>query len=93
MSSSTYLGYQSECFESFYDGSIYYDADFNALEDDTETVYEAKFDWKLGNGLICLFVATFGKLIDIHANLVVQTPTITRDHKEQEEYEALSGDE
>jgi hypothetical protein len=93
MSLSTYLGYESQCFESFYDGSIYYDADFKALDDDTGAMYEAVFDWKAGNGLLLLFGATFIKVIDIIANLIVPTPTITRDHKEQEEYELLSGEE
>jgi hypothetical protein len=93
MSLSTYLSYQNQCFESFYDGNIYFDANLTALDDDTGAVYLANFDWKAGNGLICLFVATAIKVVDILANVLVPTPTITRNRKEQEEYEALSGED
>jgi hypothetical protein len=93
MSLSTFLRYQNQCFDSFYDGMIYFDANLTALDDDTGAVFLANFDWKAGNGLICLFVATFIKVVDILANVLVPTPTITRNRKEQEEYEALSGEE
>jgi hypothetical protein len=51
-----YLGYQIQCFDTFYDGKVYFDADLNALDDDGGAAYVADFDWKAGNGLICLIV-------------------------------------
>jgi hypothetical protein len=93
MTLSTILAYENSCFESFYDGNVYFDADSNALDDENGATYLADFDWEAGNGLICLYLATFIKLIDIIANILVPTPTITRNRKEQEEYEALSGEE
>jgi hypothetical protein len=93
MTLSTILAYKNSCFNSFYDGTVYFDADSNALDDENGATYLADFDWEAGNGLICLYLATFIKLIDIIANILVPTPTITRNRKEQEEYEALSGEE
>jgi hypothetical protein len=93
MSLSTYLGYNNQCFESFYDGTIFFDADSNVVNNESQAAFLANFDWEAGNGLICIFVATFIKVVDILANVLVPTPTITRNRKEQEEYEGLSGEE
>jgi hypothetical protein len=93
MSLSTYLAYKESCFETFYEGEIAYDADSNVVDDDGQTAFVANFQWEAGNGLICLFVATALKIFDILANVLVPTPTITRNLKEQEEYEALTGGE
>jgi hypothetical protein len=93
MTLSTLLAYENSCFKSFYDGNVYFDTDSNALDDENGATYLVDFDWKAGNGLICLYLATFIKLIDIIANILVPTTTITRNRKEQEEYEALSDEE
>lgn len=50
------------------------------------------FTWSAGLGQICLALATFLKIVDIVCNIVLPTPTITRDHREQEEYELRYGD-
>jgi hypothetical protein len=93
MTLSTILAYENSCFNSFYDGNVYFDADSNALDDEIGATYLADFAWEAGNGLICLYLATFIKLLDIIANVLVPTPTITRNRKEQEEYEALNAEE
>jgi len=48
-----------------------------------------EYDWKAGNGLILVVTATALKIIDIVCNLLVPTPTITRNKDEQIEYENL----
>jgi len=47
------------------------------------------YTWKAGPGLVCVVTATCLKIVDIVCNMMVPTPAITRDHREQEEYEAL----
>jgi hypothetical protein len=46
-----------------------------------------RFDWKAGIGQICLLVATLLKVVDILINVALPTPTITRNHQEQVDYE------
>lgn len=46
-----------------------------------------RLDWKAGLGQICLLLATLLKIVDILINLVLPTPTITRNHQEQVDYE------
>lgn len=58
---------------------------------DDPSILSVKLDWKSGAGLICLYVATFLKIFDILANLVVPTPSITRDKEEQRAYEDKYG--
>jgi hypothetical protein len=93
MSLSTYVGYNNQCFESFYDGKIFFDAEDTGVDIESQAAFVANFHWEAGNGLICLSVATCIKVVDILVNVLVPTPTITRNRKEQEEYEALSGEE
>jgi hypothetical protein len=46
-----------------------------------------RFDWRAGLGQICLLLATLLKIVDIFINILVPTPTITRNHQEQVDYE------
>jgi hypothetical protein len=48
----------------------------NVVDDESQAAYVANFDWEAGNGLICLFIATFIKAVDIVVNVLVPTPTI-----------------
>jgi len=50
---------------------------------------EVDLAWGAGNAFVCMCAATWLKIIDIIANLVVPTPSITRDKGEQVQYEAL----
>jgi len=50
-------------------------------------IARVNFDWKPGLGLILIVIATFVKLIDIINHFLLKTPSITRDSKEQWEYE------
>jgi hypothetical protein len=88
----TFVGYDTQCFKSFYGATApYYKNGTLATNDSGPGVARVRYDWGRGNGLICLYVATFLMIIDVLICLIVPTPTITRDHKEQEEYEALHG--
>jgi hypothetical protein len=54
----------------------------------SEDVYMVvRFEWKAGLGQICLLLATLLKVVDIVINIVLPTPTITRNHQEQVDYE------
>jgi hypothetical protein len=85
----TLLSYNRSCFAGFYDGDVPYDAERNIIPKDSseEPTYVIKFDWSIGPGLICLYTGTLLKSVDILCNLLVPSPNITRDHKEQWDYE------
>jgi hypothetical protein len=87
----TLLTYNRSCFAGFYDGDVPFDAEFNAIQKDSseEPTHVIKFDWSIGPGLICLYTGTLLKSVDLFCNLLVPSPNITRDHKEQWDYEAL----
>merc|ERR1711904_526565 len=53
----------------------------------TKKRYE--YDWKWGWGLIILVAGTCLKFIDVVCNVIVATPNVTRDRKEQEIYETI----
>jgi len=50
----------------------------------------SNFTWNSGNGLILIVNATFLKLVVIICHLIVPTPSITRNHDEQESYEYIN---
>ena len=84
----TFVKYNGECFASFYDGNLYFDRNNSTLASfSTQSAVLVDVAWTPGNGLICIYVATVLKIVDILANVIVPTPTITRDHQEQLEYE------
>jgi hypothetical protein len=93
----TFYGYNQDCFAAFNDGVVPYYANgtvadsFSTGNDDE--IFEANFGWKAGPGIICMFVATALKIIDILVNFLIPTPLITRDHHLQEEYERLYGED
>lgn len=67
------------------------------LPDDNRTVPEGYvylslcISWGAGNALICWYTATCLKAVDIVANLMLPTPSITRDKEEQRAYEEAHG--
>jgi hypothetical protein len=50
---------------------------------------QTKYYFSSGAGLNCLASAAFLKVLDMILNLMIQTPTICRDHEEQHRYELL----
>jgi hypothetical protein len=87
----TWRGYQEQCFSSFYDGIISYGVGGQILQPEQadQAVLNVDFQWKYGPGLICVVTATFLKIVDILCHFIVPTPSITRDRKEQAEYENI----
>mmetsp|Transcript_3941 Transcript_3941/g.8692 ORF Transcript_3941/g.8692 Transcript_3941/m.8692 type:complete len:362 (+) Transcript_3941:107-1192(+) len=93
----TWQEYIHSCFSAFYEGVIPYNTQGYAMspkEVDTaekrlKILVNMEYDWKAGNGLILVVTATALKIIDIVCNLLVPTPTITRNKDEQIEYENL----
>jgi len=91
--------YQRNCFSSFHDGRVPFltanstpvSFEIAAAANNEEDIFYADFEWKAGNGVMCLVAATLLKIVDIICNLIVPTPTITRDHREQEDYEIQYG--
>jgi len=56
---------------------------------DPITKKQYEYDWKWGWGLIILVAGTCLKFIDVVCNVIVPTPNVTRDRKEQEIYETI----
>jgi hypothetical protein len=55
--------------------------------DSEDAALLVQFDWHAGIAQICLLAATLLKVVDILINVVLPTPTITRNHQEQVDYE------
>jgi hypothetical protein len=86
----TLLKYNNTCFAAFYSGTVPFDENLNPLDDDnTPPFFSVDFDWSIGPGLLCLYFGTMLKAIDIFVNLLVPSPSIARDKREQMEYELL----
>ena len=84
----TWVNYRQGCFDSLNTEPFGLDENFEKIDLDSEELFIiVQFQWKAGVGQICLALATFLKLVDIVINCVLPTPTITRDHLEQVEYE------
>ena len=90
LSLNTLLTYNNACFTSFYEGFVPLIAALEVPDDPSEALFNIHFDWKMGPGLACLYAGTILKIVDIIANLMVPTPTITRSNKEKYDYEQLS---
>lgn len=98
----TFMLYNTNCFLSFYSGYTPFDinedsiaaiTNFSGFSNGTLSNQTVQVDmtWVAGNGIICMYIATTLKIVDIIANLIVPTPTITRDKEEQLQYERLYG--
>jgi len=95
----TLLLYNNKCFTSFQSGTTPFEiqnpsylspsAALGPLGHDN--VIEVDLSWGAGNALLCMYVATSLKIVDIVCHLIVPTPAITRDRNEQDEYERLFG--
>ena len=91
LSLNTLLKYSANCFGSFYEGEVPFDRQYNVQTDESlEPAYVVHFDWKVGPGLYCLGIATILKFVDVVCNVIIPTPTITRDIKEKRDYEDLN---
>ena len=90
------ISYAVVCGPSFYDGTVFYDANGDVVPPDApaqDILYEVNFDWSYGYGFITLLVATCLKFIDLMINVCIRTPTVTRDQREQEIYETIGAAE
>lgn len=86
----TMMEYRFLCYVSFYKGLIYLDEEDEIVEAFSETAVKMiSFDWNVGAGFTCLILGSLLKIVDICCNFLVQTPTITRDAKEQFDYEKI----
>lgn len=84
----TWVNYRKGCFDSLSTEPFAVNEEFERVSFDSPDMYLiVNYKWKAGLGQICLGVATFLKIIDIVFNLILPTPTITRDYLEQVEYE------
>jgi len=92
MAINTWLTYMGSCVNNFYDGFVPYSANGEILlrENAANALNYLDFNWTEGTGLICLIIATFLKIVDIVCHFLLPTPSITRNHAEQVEYEKLS---
>jgi hypothetical protein len=90
----TFMTYNRACFAIFYEGLVTYNATGSVVDpDSSEVAFTLDFDWGIGKGLACLYAGTVLKIVDIVCNVIVATPTITRDAKEQAEYEKIPTDD
>jgi hypothetical protein len=89
LSLNTLIKYNRNCFAAFYAGIVPFNEKFEAVEDATTAAYQVDFDWSMGPGLICLYVGTVLKAVDIACNIIVPSPQIAQDIKKQWEYERL----
>lgn len=88
----TWVNYRKGCFDSLKMEPFAINQDFERVDIDSDDVFLiVRYRWSAGLGQICLGIATFLKIIDILFNIMVRTPTITRDHLEQVEYERRWG--
>lgn len=88
----TWFLFRNQCVSSFREGWFCYDEDLNQIDCETagDAFYgTAYFGWQVGPGLICLGVATFAKILDLLCNIILPTPSITRNKEEQWEYERI----
>lgn len=90
----TWVNYRKRCFDSLSTEPFAVNENFERVDIDSDEVYlVVTYHWRAGLGQICLAVATFLKVIDIVFNIILPTPTITRDYLEQVEYEWKYGPE
>lgn len=97
----TYLQFD-QCLNSFYSGPIFYDKDGQAFNPqdypnaqflNMDGYREVIFQWKVGFGLIGLFLAMAFKSLNFICNCCIPTPGITRNRQAQDEYEELALEE
>jgi hypothetical protein len=75
--------------EAYY---MHYDQEGNIVGDNSDDIsysMEVSSDWNWSWGLILLVTGTGLKFLDLVCNILVSTPTITRNKKEQEIYETI----
>jgi len=83
------LSYYFLCFEPSMLDDDASSATITNIITDPITKKQYEYDWKWGWGLIILVAGTCLKFIDVVCNVIVPTPNVTRDRKEQEIYETI----
>ena len=102
----TFFLYQNQCYASFNTGWTCFNSNFDTIDcggptqynttsnsfwfENPEVAYHVYTGWQIGAGMLGLGVATFAKVLDLLCNLVLPTPSITRNRDEQWEYEKLA---
>ena len=93
--------YQQRCFENVeQELRPFYRNNFTAVPSDQEPndtvdpsdLLLVRIEWSNGPGLDCLWASTLLRLVDALCNYIVPTPSITRDRKQQEDYELEFGE-
>jgi hypothetical protein len=75
--------------ETFYEDKTVYFDDYMSPVSEEDAIYEVKYTWTWGWGLIALIAGTGLKVVDLLCNISVPTPKVTRDKTEQEIYETI----
>ena len=95
----TIASYQDHCFNDVeQDLRPFYRNNFTVVPDDHDStsvdpsdLLLVRFEWRFGPGLSCLWVSTCLRLVDALCNYLVPTPSITRNLRQQHDYELQYG--
>lgn len=90
MSMYTYLAYRHQCFFAFFEGDLYFTENLTHVANESEATFKATVAWFPGNALICILFATGLMCVDILLHLLLPSPSMARNHDEQEAYELVS---
>ena len=93
----TIASYQDHCFNDVeQDLRPFYRNNFTVVPDDPQDVDPSdlllvRFEWRNGPGLNCLWASTCLRIVDALCNYLVPTPSITRNRRQQQDYECKYG--
>jgi hypothetical protein len=90
MSLYTWKVYSYRCFQGFPEGRMPVTKTLGWSMSDDAAYYILNFYWRAGNGMFCIVTATILRMMDCVCHLIIPTPSITRNHEEQEEYGRLA---
>lgn len=90
LSMYTYLAYRHQCFFAFFEGDLYFTENLTQVANESEATFKATVAWLPGNALICILFATGLMCVDILLHLLLPSPTMARNHDEQEAYELVA---
>lgn len=78
------------CGDNFYKNEIYLDVDGNRVpSDDPSREFTIDYEYTWGWGMMTMIIASSFKFLQVVTHCCVQTPSITRDLKEQNMYEVV----
>jgi len=84
----TWVNYHLNCFAYLEGGPVAWNEQLQEVDPDSGDAYLiVQPRYRPGFGEICLALATLLKIVDIICNIMLPTPSITRSHEEQAEYE------